>query len=220
MGSQYSTAHIARLLAVAITDRLAEFGAEIPLAEAEETAFKWVSSMQETSANTLSIIASSTETLEELAGEIVFTILMDLAEERPGTNPWSHERTIPMPIAVAYSQLRLLAAITQAALFNEDYRWAENANANLLALSALFTETNKKPNLLNSNTPMMFVPQPAMAYVARFFRNTEKKIQDKEWLISARDFADPDNFPNLLASHADILLSLTHEFGRPLNPNN
>jgi hypothetical protein len=218
MTTPNSHEHLARLIAIAVSDKLAEFSANIPLPEAEQTALKWVVDMAESHPESLEHISDSAEAIQALGDNIAFTILTNIAEERPGTNPWEHERKVPLPLSLAFSQLRLLAAITQTALFNNDYRWAENSNANNLALTGILSEP--KINKSEAMERLVLVPQPAMAYIARFMRNTYKKIESKEWLVSSQTLASPDEFPGLLLRHAHILSKLTSTFGRPVDPQN
>lgn len=219
MTQSNSPNHLARLLAIVITDKLAEFSAEIPLPEAEQTALQWVLNVQESNPETLDVLANSHESIQALGDEIAYTILSNIAEERPGTNPWSHERRVPLPYSLAFSQLRLLTAVTQVALFNKDYRWAENAVANTLALTTLLAEPNIGAEGKLSENRLMLVPQPAMAYVARYLKNTHTKIENHEWVVSSQTISNPEEFPVLLSRHAAILSKLTSTFGRPVGPN-
>lgn len=214
-----SNKHLARLISLAVSDKLSEFSADIPLPEAEATALQWVESMNQTNPASIEVIASSPEAIQSLGDDIAFTILANIAEERPGTNPWSHERKVPLPLSLAFSQLRLLAAITQVALFNSDYRWAENSTANSLALTAILSEPSGSSDDAYAKQRLILVPQPAMAYVARFMSNTCRKIDRREWLISSQTISNPEGFTALLTRHSDILLKLTSTFGRPVDPN-
>lgn len=214
---------VAQSLASNVCERLSEFGSDIPEPEAARAAYSWLSAIHETSPDAYRILQASPEALDELASAIVTSIVLDLAEERPGTNPWSHERNVPLPLSLAYSQLQLLTAITDLAITNQDYRWAENSNANALALSGLLGQIPSHRHMeKDDNDPgegIIYTPQPAMAYVARFLRNTADRISTDKWSNATHGpLTRHDNVPKLFRQHATILERLTKAFGRPVNP--
>lgn len=214
---------MARKLAMNVCARMSDFGADLPLMEAEKAAYQWLRTMQDSSDQALGILADSEEALDELAATIVTTIMLDLAEERPGTNPWSHERNVPLPLTFAYSQIQILSAITSMAMSNRDIRWAENSNANVIALSGLLGQISNHTPINKDERPrtdgLIFVPQPAMAYVARFLRNTAEKIDKDKWLPALDGpLSRHEDVPGLFRQHAAILEKLTRAFGRPVQP--
>lgn len=213
----------ARKIASNVCSRMSEFGADLPLHEAEAAAFAWLNVMRDSSDQAFDILIKSEEALDELASTIVMSIMLDLAEERPGTNPWAHERNVPLPMTFAYSQIQILSAITSMAISNQDLRWAENSNANVIALSGLLGQITSHTPIAKDNKPLkegiIFVPQPAMAYVARFLRNTAEKIDKDKWLPALEGpLSRHDDVPGLFRQHAAILEKLTRAFGRPVGP--
>lgn len=212
---------IAKELASRLCSKMADLGGDIPLAEAEKAAQAWLTAIAQTNLTELESISTSEESVEELASAIFVSIVTDLAEERPGTNPWAHERNVPLPLNLAYSQIKLLASITDMAILNQDYRWAENCNANVISLTGVLGQfhSSLNPDADTKAEGIIWVPQPAMAYIARLLRNSALKMERDNWLTpTSGPLSSHGNIESILLHHAAVLEKLTSAFGRPVEP--
>jgi hypothetical protein len=209
-----------------VQKELLEYSIDLDKSEANRLAKKWMYELEANRPEEVLNLLSSNSSLSDLSQAIVETILLNIAEERPGTNPWEHEANIPIPLNLALYQISTLGLASSVATKNEDKAWAENANSNVMAASNYIAARLSRGQvaedsmkiILNGETKsysglIVYIPQPAMAYMARFFDNVILRIVEQGWVIPE----DNLNWTETIATlkiQSDLLRYLNKTYGR------
>lgn len=216
----------ANRLSSKVQKELLEYSITLDKSEAGRLAKKWIHELEASRPEEVLNLLSSNSSITELSQTIVETILLNIAEERPGTNPWEHEANIPVPLNLALSKISTLGLASSIAIHNEDKAWAENANANIIAASNYIASRLSRGHVKEDSMNISFngemksyeglivyIPQPAMAYIARFFDNVILRIIEQGWLIPE----DNLNWTETIATlkiQSDLLRYLNKTYGR------
>lgn len=163
--------------------------------------------------------------LDAAATSIATRLLLDLAEERPGTNRWAAERHIPTPAPVATMLLHGMTASSGLAYTNRDPHFAQHLAGEVSALADLISvEYLTRPMrpvrsvvLLGGarrliDAPLVWLPQPALAHIARLLDCAATRVSDRRWRVS--EGHDPVALASVLGGHALLVRDLTARFGR------
>lgn len=216
-------------LTSAITNRLSEYGLVLETSEATTLIAKWADEQKfEKSA----VLYADDEQIGEVAESLVTRLLAEIAEERPGTDPWDHEPTIPFPLPILLMQNTYLALCSNLAIHNSANQWARQANAAISAIADSILEqiTLETPEvethqvLHNGEMRTVYgqtikLPQPALAFLARYYENVAFHIERELWILE--DHADiEERFATLttLTSQAALMRNLNERFGRSTGP--
>jgi hypothetical protein len=209
-----------------VQKELLGYGITLDKSEANRLAKKWVYELEASRPEEVLNLLSLSSSVTELSQTIVETILLNIAEERPGTNPWEHEANIPVPLNLGLSIIATLGLASSIAIHNEDKKWAENANSNIIVASNYIASRLSRGHVKEDSMEISFngemksyeglivyVPQPAMAYIARFFDNVILRIIEQGWLIPE----DNLNWTETIATlkiQSDLLKYLNKTYGR------
>lgn len=219
-----------------VDERLRDWDVFYPAGDAVGAITKWVARTARASGFTSleEFIAASEGRMDEHADGVVAELLLGIAEERPGSDPWEHENRIPLPVAVATMVAHTLVMCSTVAFANSADRWALHATlltagytgrlSTLLAVTApakgeetLTLRGQSGP--VEVRGPFASVPQAASAYTARFFEACAHRLEQGRWTISdsegGRREGDVAEDLRLIAA---MLRDLNARFGEPAAP--
>ncbi len=219
-------------LSSAIKIKLSSYSVEINGTEARHFVKKWFKNLEENRPDeVLNLLTDRANSIEELSSDIVQTVLLDIAEERPGTNPWIHEASIPLPEHLLPRIIATLAACSIISAANDALDWGLNATANALAASNYHATAIAKNKILEDEDAeilindeiksyrgrVILIPQPASAYLARFFENTLMRIIDQNWSVPKELNSWTETIATLKIE-SDLLRHLNNLYGRKASP--
>jgi hypothetical protein len=219
-------------LSNAIKQKLSSYSIEINGTEARHFVKKWFKNLEENRPDEiLGMLADRHNSIDELSSDIVRTVLLDIAEERPGTNPWAHEPTIPLPEHLLPRISATLSACSIISAANGAHDWALNATANSLAANNYHASAIAKGKVIEDDEAeilindeiksyrgrILLIPQPASAYLARFFENTLMRIIDQNWVVPKEINSWTETIATLKIE-SDLLRHLNSLYGRKASP--
>lgn len=220
-------------LTEAVTNRLTGFGLDMDPGEAATVITKWAEHVTDNRLFERSAILYSTdEQLDELADSLVTELLAEIAEERPGTDPWAHDPIIPVPLPILLIQNTYLSLCADIALRNDESKWVRHATASIASITEVILEQVTRELTPAVEHNVMFngemrtvygqiakVPQPALAYLARFYENVVYHLERGLWeLADSLDNEERIATLTTLTTHAALLRNLNERFGRPTGP--
>lgn len=178
--------------------KLDEFGVFLAPAEAIPAIVKWTLSTAMQQNVTINELIATTHNLDEIADAIRDTLLLEIAEERPGTNPWEYDSTIPVPLPIAMMTIHTLSVCTRIAIDNRSFRWAHTANSLITSWANAVSQCSLKDKIVNDQVdvllrpdtrkpvdgPVVYMPQPGVAYTARMIEGYAKRVDTRWWRIS------------------------------------
>jgi hypothetical protein len=181
--------------------------------------------------STLETYLTSLTDVTEFTNAVRDELLLSIAEERPGTNPWDHEPTIPMPVIITSTLNHALSVCAQLALHEEQPRWVQQALDGISEISTNLTEQLSLPDLKTEEMNILFgvgllpvhgyvikLPQPGIANTARFLEAVVSQLQTERWAIPDDMGINADNLAAILAIEAARLRNLTSRFGKDSGP--
>ena len=172
----------------AVTNGLAGYNVSLSPPETLWAAMSWLMGESENQSTSPEIIAEETP-VEDAALSIVSLLLASIAEERPGTYPFDHAATIPVPMPVLMRTIHALAIIvnvsTQNGRFNQTgyLTGAIGALARIAAgqdfmgQETIVPDGRGEPDL-TIDPPYCFVPQPGLAFCARVIEGVARDLRD------------------------------------------
>jgi hypothetical protein len=220
----------ARRLSSIVQKELLSFDISIDKFEANRLAKKWLFELEAKRPEEVLNLISSNSSIEDLSAAIVETILLNIAEERPGTNPWQHEAIIPMPLHLIFTQISTLSLASAVALSNTDPEWVSNSQANIIAASNYVSSKIARGEIAEDTVEVLvngevrlytgqvvYLPQSAVAYLARFFENVTLRIVEQGWVVSNDMMSWTDTIASLKIQ-SDLLRHLNKTYGRNSSP--
>jgi hypothetical protein len=214
-------------LAIMLQKELTSYGMQIDKFEASRLAKKWLYELEASKPEEVLSLLSYADSAQNLSHTIVENILLNIAEERPGTNPWKHEAIIPMPLHLALSQIASLSLASTIAFSNSSPDWAQNAQASIIAASNYISNKILKKEIQEDEAEILvndevrtyygevvYLPQPAVAYLARFFENMVMRIIEQGWTVPP-EIATWTEAIASLKIQSDMLRYLNKKYGRP-----
>lgn len=219
-------------LTSAVRERLTSFGLVLDPSEATTVITKWAEHvMREKKFERSALLYADDAQIADIADSLVSQLLADIAEERPGTDPWDHEANIPFPMPILLMQNTYLSLCSTLAVHNSATQWAKQANASISGITDSILEqiTLETPEIAthqvlhngeirNVYGQTINVPQPALAYLARYYENVVFHIERGLWTLE--DDTEEERFStiSILTSQAAMLRNLNERFGRPAGP--
>lgn len=220
------------VLTAAVRDRMTGFGLVLDPSEATTVIAKWAEHvMREKKFERSAILYADDTQIADIADSLVSQLLADIAEERPGTDPWEHEANIPFPLPILLMQNTYLSLCSTLAVHNSATLWAKQANASISGITDAILEqiTLETPEvtthqvLHNGEMRNVYgqpinVPQPALAYLARYYENVVFHIERGLWILE--DDTEEERFTtiSILTSQAALMRNLNERYGRPTGP--
>lgn len=171
--------------------------------------------------------------LDKAADQIAHKLLLDIAEERPGSDPWEHEPTVPVHIALVGTLLHSLNICVNLALGNHDDGWALYCLALSGKISSGMAEqlmTHDKPEekeividygnhmLMKMNGIVIYYPQSGLAATARILEGTALRLEKTLWKVGDEMPQISEMTASNLRKEAHILRGLTGAYGSQTGP--
>lgn len=219
--------------AALLSERLGDFGIALPEDGVDEMVADWLSESRLPGEDIDDIAARLTT--DDVATEIATHLLAQIAEERPGTDPFAHDATIPLPLPVASRLINSLTVCTEIALINNDLDRTHGLVAACCAVSGILTHALVEGELVESPVqlahegneyefpgPLVMFPQPGLAYCARMIAGTAENLEDQIYdvAIDDPDGEERERFIHALLSDAQGIRLFTQQFGVDPNPSN
>lgn len=216
-----------------VAERLNGFGLDIDPSEAATVITRWAENVTaEQTFERSAVLYANDKQMNEMAESLVSELLAEIAEERPGTDPWEHEATIPFPLPILLMQITYLALCSNLAIRNGADRWALTANANSASIADIIVSqiTLETPEVVEHRVlhgtesrkvygQTVMLPQPGLANLARFYENVVFHVERSLWEMAPD--ADPDERQatlGTLRTHAALMRDLNTRYGRPAGP--
>ena len=173
-----------------------------------------------------------------IAKDMAEQILFGLAEERPGTDPYSHERNIPIPISFAIVLSNTLSMMVDLALSNDNIEKAKRISSFLYEYTdAIATHAIKEliPGAVDNSPigeegskflpgPHIMMQQPVLAQIARMIILLISSMESGQTSLRLLDpKAEEESIKVFIIDFKKqvILLDILRErFGTRVNPEN
>jgi len=173
-----------------------------------------------------------------IAKDMAEQILFGLAEERPGTDPYSHERNIPIPISFAIVLSNTLSMMVDLALSNNNIEKAKRISGFLYEYTdAIATYAIKEliPGAVDNSPigeegvkslpgPHILMQQPVLAQIARMIILLISSMESGQTSLRLLDpKAEEESIKVFIIDFKKqvILLGILRErFGARVNPEN
>jgi hypothetical protein len=216
-----------------VTAVLSEYGVFYPPTEAIGTIIKFTLHHAQENRMTVDAYINSLESVDGIVEEIRNELLLEIAEERPGTNPWEHEGNIPVPVPVVTMTIHAVSMCANLAYAENASAWAQQALDIIGQMSAASSEWMLTNNLeirdinilLSGGTrtfpgPVVYLPQSGVACTARFFEAVASRISSGLWTISDEDTdgVTAEATAANLRHEAAMLRNLNVQFGHKVGP--
>lgn len=223
---------VCETLAVLVANEMAHYGLTVHIAEATPVIDRWLCKAADSTGLTPEAVAAALGDLRPVAHEIAASTALSLAEERPGSDPWAHACIIPVPLPVAMVTGAGINVCEMIAIYNEASTWAAYARETGTRFQRLLDEqdVNDLPVgemeiLMRSGErgvmfgPITHMPQPATAYIARFFDMVADRVMRNQWEMPEElDSRESDTMVSNIKGHASMLRDLNARFGYSGNP--
>lgn len=164
------------------------------------------------------------------ARSIAQEILADMAEERPGTNPFDHPGTIPVSLPLLIWVTQGLAVASDLALMNGQTVLAHEGISSIVSFLSFAIQSTPRdeipeptnPNVevedngFNEGYPIILLPQSAIAYAARRIEGAMFSLEEGNWGLPL----EGDNVEELetvmtnFSNQAYVLRSLNQRYGQ------
>lgn len=224
-------AHLVTAISEGIATRMLSFGMMLSPREISPLVAAWLIQSAATARASVRDHVDQLGGIDVVVETVTVTMLGELAEERPGTDPWEHERLIPLPVAVVTMIGFSLTMVVNAAKEAQATMWLDRALADLAGLNEMATEQlmsgqdeQRETSLLVSGRrvpfygPTIKAPQPAVAHMARVMTSVAHRLRTAQWslpeAVAGRERSEAEGFADTLDSTADLLRDLNAQFGR------
>lgn len=223
-----------------ISFRVLETLGQYEMTVGEQTIFKMldmiaVKLIKDTNKERYEVVNLMAKQFEHISQIIADDILASLAEERPGTDPFSHEANILVPLIFVFTLINSLSLSVKIAIQNEEIDFALSLTETIGGLSYFMGQkTDQIMPLTNIDVseigkdgtsllpgPSVLIPQSALAYISRLMTDIIAKLNlDRlkpnleEGLVSVEVLAT--QFQRQL----DLLVLLRARYGNSGNPSN
>ena len=217
------------ILVEALDAELSEYDFHCPEPTLYELAWSWVDQQNMAGKNKKSIFKEIKDNPSEAAGIIAGEILGEMAEERPGTDPFNHLARIPISLPSLLWVTQGLTLASGIAMFNDNNALAQEAIAGIVALLNRATEPapleelttilgQSKLDSLSLEDPIILVPQSGLAYIARRLEGTVHNLQDGFWAYPIAGSEEQDLLFENLSFQAQLVRDLNRQYGQSSEP--
>lgn len=220
-----------------VGQRLLDWGVFYPAKDAVGVIVKWTARTARASGcrSLEEFIVLARDDMDGHADAVFAEMLLGIAEERPGSDPWAHEDRIPLPASIAGMVAHTLVLCATVAFANDADSWALHATtlssgytgklSELLATAGAADDEDTmtvrgQGGMVEIRGPFTVVPQPAAAYTARFLEACADRLEQGRW-VTSRDGDTPAREAEVAANlrlEAVMLRDLTARFGTPTAP--
>lgn len=227
------------VLSLNVSLRLAELGIDMPLDDTQKTVFRWLQKTYIGRNGSLeALFPVPLSIVRALSEEISLAVAGEIAEERPGTDPWEHTPEIPVPLMLLTIIGHILTITARTAYHNGNLPWMEQGMRNVTSLWAHLAEqvgndlgTEQRvefPNDAEGNRRVYpglayKLPQSAVAHVARYLETSAERLGSGEWKMDSEEASLADKqldqqFIENILDMSEILRNLNKVYGRPVGP--
>lgn len=214
-----SHAEFVESLADLLGTKLEEFGVFLAPADSIPAIVKWTLSTSVKQNVSVNELIASTADMDEVATAIRDSLLLEMAEERPGTDPWQYESDIPVPLPIAMMTVHTLTVCTRIAMDNTAPRWAHATNSIITQWSTGIADLSLTDQIENGQMdvqlrngyrpvmgPIVKLPQPGLAYTARMIESFAKRIDTSWWRVSEEEATAENPVPEEVDAETKKLL--------------
>lgn len=217
--------------AAAVRARLGEFGVAMPVEESIEMVLAWVDQTAADTRQARETVIVHAGPPDQVAFRLADDLLLSIAEERPGTDPFSHDATIPVPVALVGLTAQALTVLADLALANGAPFAVHAATTTAGSLLARLTQafsggpvemgpvTVGEEDSAVIDGPIVRLPQPGLAYTARMLENAAARLEQGRWGLPPTERAVTiDLLATNFTREAARLRFLTAHYGQPSTP--
>lgn len=196
-----------------VGEKLKEYDVFYSPADAVPSIVTWLVSTAEEHGQKLDDFISENDrdaALDDIVDSITQMLMLQIAEERPGSDPWDFNKTIPIPVSVALLMNHVLILCANLAYGNNADAWALNAVNSSGSLTACLAEQFIRSEQENVDMvvitrdgeklvagPVVLIPQPALAYLARFFESAALRVEKKLWNVDEEEVPLEEVYENI-----------------------
>jgi hypothetical protein len=212
---------------------LGEYDVIVSKASLKEVVANWIRGMKDEPPESRQFTADRIKNdPSAVAMELAEKVLFSIAEERPGTDPFSHEPTIPTPVVVILNASYALASCADIAIINGAYQTARGYIDCLGQLAYISADSAmnfpaEEDQVVQVVTPdtesgtaifeeaIILTPQPALAFCARKMESVADRLESGEWIVgSEKGDEDASITIKNLRRAATIFRDLNSQYGR------
>lgn len=168
----------------------------------------------------------------EDAKTIATAILSEMAEERPGTDPFDHEGTIPISLPALLWVIQGLTYAADLAVTNGQDSMAHESLSGVVSLLRFSTSPSTQEELVaqlgeervselegvQMGFPIILIPQSGIAYVARRLESALTNLEDERWVFPVEEGPETDQILDNLADQIEELRELNKYYGQSSEP--
>jgi hypothetical protein len=159
---------------------------------------QWVAKHAEDTENSeRSILRELRLDASSMARSIAQEVLADMAEERPGTNPFDHPGTIPVSLPLLIWVTQGLTVASDLAMVNGQTVLAHEGLAGVVSFLSFSVRSIPRDEIpeptnpdveVNDNGfdegfPIILLPQSAVAYIARRIEGAMSNLEEGHWAL-------------------------------------
>ena len=212
-----------------VDEMLAEYDFHCPDETLYDLVLEWIEHQKHQGKNKSTILKELKSNPIDAATVIVGEILGEMAEERPGTDPFNHYARIPISLSSLIWVTQGLAMTSAVATFNNSSALAQEATAGIIALLNRVFEQPSQEELtlvlgedrmkeLDFSDPITLVPQSGLAYVARRIEGALDNLDEGRWnYLTSEHEAQDDLYENLFAQ-VELIRDLNKVYGQSVEP--
>lgn len=199
-----------------IVANLHEFGVTVPVSVAE----RFVNAQIEDVAANLKVekrtAVKKFPEAAEYASTVAVQLLVNLAEERPGTDPWLDQQgNIPVTLLDLLSALASLAIANGVAMENEAYEMATVIQRATIDMT-VWLEAKAKTE--QDFSGLILAPQTGLAFCVRILRAAGEELMSGNWALPETETVAQADVALRLWSDADALDKAKSQYGTPPTP--
>lgn len=164
--------------------------------------------------------------VDEIVKSVTGVFLLMIGEERPGSEPWEHEYTIPVPVSVALIVSHVSSMCATVAYGNNADSWSQTGYGAAASVTSILAEQFIRNEYVEGKMSIMFkdglktlegpivkLPQPGVAFIARFFEGCADFVRKGLWKVDDLEVVSKDDVAAVIEHEAVILRDLCLRFG-------
>jgi len=212
-----------------IEEVLSEYEFHCPESALYELTRQWVEDELAQDKTKSSILKNMKKNPNQAASVIAAEILSEMAEERPGTDPFDHPGRIPISLSALLWVTQGLTMASGVAMFNNNNALAQESIAGVIALLNKANDPTSLEELtlilgkegleeLDLEESIILVPQSGLAYVARKLEGTLHNIEDGFWAYPVSESESQDFIYESIYTQAELVRDLNAIYGESTDP--
>jgi hypothetical protein len=163
--------------------------------------------------------------------EIRNMVLLEIAEERPGSNPWDYMASIPVPLTLVGMFMFYTTACVKVAMASNATPWATDGNDSVHYMAHYLSEVSATGVPRIEQMEVLFgvgprtvhdlivpMPQPGMSHLRRFFDSCATRLETGIWMVPEDEGVTAEDLALSLRRQADMIGDLNKRFGESTGP--